>query len=356
MPVPAKTFNEVVQYLSHHEESLRIKKLIFCLCRKYWENNADILNSISWESLLQEIIQQKPNNDKLTFSIYKLVKTLNRPKIYASVAKVVIEQVSRLYQTPDPGHTQLLTSSNTPSSPEDEVRQIVNFLAQHPESERIKKILFTACKNRWHGRPEDIDSDGLEELVFELKQEYPDGESLKKNLYRIAEHTNKKELYLRICELIYSQIEPLYLSNNNVIETQKEITTFEGQIINIDKNIEAIDKFAAHHQLSNLTSIQSAPPAYDPFEVRMEILNYTNPFRAKILLFSLLFHSGDAKGQDWSTLRCYTLDDLVARVIKSGQSIQAIESQLKQISQAQTDAEANLHTAAILVQVLRPLI
>jgi hypothetical protein len=87
--------------------------------------------------------------------------------------------------------------------------------------------------------------------------------------------------------------------------------------------------------------------------MRMEIFQYTNPLRAKILLFSILFHPWDRSGQDWSTLRSYTIDDLLEQVIQSGKSIKDIESQLYRVSKVQTDVDANLHTASILVQALQ---
>ncbi|MFM7791975.1 MAG: hypothetical protein ACKO90_28995, partial [Microcystis panniformis] len=37
------------------------------------------------------------SKEQLTFSVYKLVKTLNRPEVYAVVATVIIEQISKLY-------------------------------------------------------------------------------------------------------------------------------------------------------------------------------------------------------------------------------------------------------------------
>jgi hypothetical protein len=43
MQLSMDVFNEVVRYLDSHEEKLRIKKLIFCICKKYWENAPNIL-------------------------------------------------------------------------------------------------------------------------------------------------------------------------------------------------------------------------------------------------------------------------------------------------------------------------
>jgi hypothetical protein len=403
MQVSTETLQEVAQYLEQHEESLRIKKLIFCICKKYWENDASILSSISLTDLLGELIQQKPNNDQLTFSIYKLVKTLNRPKVYASVAKVIIEQVGSLYQASssydtevlsppsaevlDSPQTQLITPPvaapvNTPNSL-DLVDKAANYFNGHPESARIKKLLFAAAKTRWENSLVAIDSYGVRNLICELKQNHPQKQSLKDTLNRIAENINKKELYLVIAHLIYSQIELLYTEDLGEAESldnsenDEESPVFNTQIIHINNafnapdaqaNLEtpandrefhtAIIEFDDQPMMTELKIANAAPITpetneYDPFEMRMEIFQYTNPLRAKILLFSILFHPWDRSGQDWSTLRSYTIDDLLEQVIQSGKSIKDIESQLYRVSKVQTDVDANLHTASILVQALQ---
>ena len=384
MQVSSETFQEVAQYLDRHEESVRVKKLIFCICKKYWENDSNILNSVPFEDLLQELIQQKNSNDQLTFSIYKLVKTLNRPKVYASVAKVIIEQVGKLYQSSTSYDTELLGASVSPititnPTPDlgEQVEQIVNYLIKHPESPRIKKLLFAACKNKWENSLVSIDSYGIGNLVQELKQIYPDKNSLKTSLERIAENINKKDLYLAIASIIYSQMVSLYSSDSPPGEKEEETPVFSTQIIRFDNALEnpeaaeveisqasrvpfdtaivAFDESPVMTALevSGVTSVQPTGKEYDPFEIRMEILQYTNPLRAKILLFSVLFHPWDRTGQDWSTLRSYTLDDLLEQLIQSGKSIKDIETQLYRVSKTQTDVEANLHSSSVLVQALQ---
>lgn len=76
MSIPQESVIEAAHYLEEHDEGQRIRKLLFCLCKKYWENDPNVLNSQNLESLLLELIQLKPNIEQLTFSLYKLVKTL----------------------------------------------------------------------------------------------------------------------------------------------------------------------------------------------------------------------------------------------------------------------------------------
>jgi len=96
MQLSIDVFNDVVRCLDSHEEKLRIKKLIFCICKKYWENDPNILNTVAMEDLVNELVQLKTSKEQLTFSVYKLVKNLSRPEVYAGVAPVIIKQISKL--------------------------------------------------------------------------------------------------------------------------------------------------------------------------------------------------------------------------------------------------------------------
>ncbi|MGL5035320.1 MAG: hypothetical protein ACRC6M_16150, partial [Microcystaceae cyanobacterium] len=101
MPPSPQLLNQAASYLEQHEEVQRIQKLLFCLCKKYWENDPNVLDSIPVGQLLQELVQAKPSIEQVTFSMYKLVKTLNRPKVYTGVAKVILDQLGPLYTADD---------------------------------------------------------------------------------------------------------------------------------------------------------------------------------------------------------------------------------------------------------------
>ncbi|MFM7713476.1 MAG: hypothetical protein ACKO7A_12405, partial [Microcystis sp.] len=66
MQLSSDVFNQVVRYLDSHEEKLRIKKLIFCICKKSWENDPNILNSVGMEDLVKELVELKTSKEQLT--------------------------------------------------------------------------------------------------------------------------------------------------------------------------------------------------------------------------------------------------------------------------------------------------
>ena len=402
MQLSIDVFNDVVRYLDSHEEKLRIKKLIFCICKKYWENEPNILNSVAMEDLVKELVQLKTNKEQLTFSVYKLVKTLNRPQVYLGVATVIIEQISQLYSNVAAAYdNQLLlvepevnpsftTVNNDVNNEEDNLlRQVVSGIENHRETARIKKLMFAACKNRWENDQAVINNYGLKNIVLELQRNNPNFLSLRQTLRQVAENINKKALYLALADIILTQLEHLYDTDNDDEEEDNESKSqrFNTQIVDLKNDSDSAAKttsfstsrsdpvdfsssiinlnepqlvmelpFAEPAYSNNNPSNFPQIPAYDPFEIRLEIFQYANPLRAKILIFSLLFHPWDRSGQDWSTLRSYTLEDLLKKLIQSGKSLQDIEVQLYNIAQTQMDTDANVQTASILVQTLQKIL
>ncbi|MFO0279600.1 MAG: hypothetical protein ACK51U_00785 [bacterium] len=390
MQLSIDVFNDVVRYLDSHEEKLRIKKLIFCICKKYWENAPNILEGVAMEELVKELVQLKTSNEQLTFSVYELVKTLNHHEVYAGVAKVIIKQISKLYggiaaayetqlspliTAVNPRLTAVINAVN--NEEDNSLRQVVSSLENHLETERIQKLMFAACKNRWENDRSVINNYGLKNIVLELRQNNPDFLSLRQTLNQIAENINKKALYLALADIILTQLEPLYNTNNDYKEEDNESKSeiFNDQMVHLNDDCDSSAKTSSFSSsrskpvdfASSTMELPFAEPAflnnnpsnypqisdYDPFEIRLEILRYANPLRAKILIFSLLFYAWDQNSQDWLTLRSYTLEDLLQKLIESGKSLKDIEIQLYHIAQTQMDRDANLQTAGILVQALQ---
>ncbi|GBF54710.1 hypothetical protein N0824_02578 [Microcystis sp. 0824] len=402
MQLSMDVFNNVVRYLDSHEEKLRIKKLIFCICKKYWENAPNILDGVAMEDLVKELVQLKTSKEQLTLSVYKLVKNLNHPKAYLGVATVIIEQVSKLYSgiaaayetqlSPlEPAVNPRFTAVNNAVNNEEDnsLRQVVSSLENHLETERIQKLMFAACKNRWENDRSVINNYGLKNIILELRQNNPNFFSLRETLNQVAENINKKALYISLAEIILTQLEPLYDSDRDYEEDESNSQIFNDQMVHLNDDCDSSAKTASFSSsrtrskpvefpssiialnepqvvmglhFSESASLKNNPSnspqiaAYDPFEIRLEILYYANPLRAKILIFSLLFYPWDQNSQDWLTLRSYTLEDLLQQLIESGKSLKDIEIQLYHIAQTQMDRDANVQTAGILVQALQKII
>lgn len=402
MQLSIDVFNDVVRYLDSHEENLRIKKLIFCLCKKYWENDPSILNTVAMKDLVKELVRIKTSKKQLTFSIYKLVRTLNRPKIYLAVATIIIEKISKLYGNvtaaynnqlllvePEVNPSFTTVNSDVNNEKDNLLRQVVSRLENHRETARIKKLMFAACRNRWENDRAVINSYGLKNIILELQRNNTNFLSLRQTVSQVAKNINKKALYLTLADIVLTQLEPLYDHDKDYEEedNKSKIQILNTQIFHLKNESDSVAKTGSFSSsrsktidfASSLIDVNEPPsvmeshdagPAslnknsgnsqqitvYDPFETRLEIFQYTNPLRAKILIFSLLFHPWDRSDQDWSTLGSYTLEDLLQQLIQTGKSLKDIEVQLYHIAKTQMDRDANVQTAGIVVQALQRIL
>ncbi|NJP18624.1 MAG: hypothetical protein HC763_06295 [Hydrococcus sp. CRU_1_1] len=101
---------------------------------------------------------------------------------------------------------------------------------------------------------------------------------------------------------------------------------------------------------------EQTPKIIDFFELRLEIMQYTIPLRAKVLLFSVLYQTWDKDNQDWAMLRSYSLEDLLKELIQNTKNINDIESKLFAASRVLTDFEANMQTAGTIVEAIKPFV
>ncbi|MCU0535538.1 MAG: hypothetical protein MUD14_16735 [Hydrococcus sp. Prado102] len=383
MSLPIKLINEAARHLEDQEEALRIKKVLFCLCKRYWENNLIILNAFSVSDLLEEILRNYSTFDSFKNALVKLIKTLNRPNIYTEVGKVVFNCVNKLYKYVD---EEPQTAIVVKSVDNNLLSSVALKLQSHQEKSRIKKVVYSVCKKRWENDIQVIENYNFQDLIAELIQRYPTKEDLQKALIKLVQNINKQNLYLAISNLIVSQLGSLY-NNRQATSTFEEEgnTQFTNtQFVQVNNSYyitpNPIEPQPLAHQnfgkpiidLSAQPIIEQTPQTLPPtpqtsqpepspkkidfFELRLEIMQYTNPLRAKVLLFSVLYQSWDKDNQDWAMLRSYSLDDLLRELIQNTKNLTDIESKLFAAARVLTDFESNMQTAGTIVEALKPFV
>lgn len=384
MQLSSDVFDDSVQYLEHHQESLRIKKLIFCLCKKHWENDPNILNSLPLKDLILELIQIIPNRDQLKLSLYQLVKSLNRPKIYAAVAKVILEKVDYIYndlnREPEIFQGEQGSQGNHIKDLDLILEKVIANLNNHQQAARIKKLLFAVSQNRWENNLDEINIYQLKNLLTDILQCYPTPRDLEIVFKKIIEKMNKRKLYLAISQVILTQLEDLYNNLPEAVDSEVQTTeiSYGTQIIPLPNlpntpqpppqshssqdspfGTSVID-ITSEEIRTEIQQIKEVPPppskTYDLFELRLQIMQYTSPLQAKILLFSLIFHPWERSGQDWSMLRSYILDDLLDQVLQSGRSVAEIEAKLYTAAKSLADRDVYLQTASTILETLKPFL
>lgn len=396
MPLSPERLAQAARYLEQHEEAQRIQKLIFCLCKKYWENDPNILNSISFDQLVQELIQTRPTMEKLNFSLYKLVKTLNRPKVYAGMAKVVLDQLGPIYRDAEEEAKANIIDVDVKSqesetqfglSPAIAVQETVldvnilaervaQNLARQAEQERIKKLMFAVDRGYWENDLKAIENYGFTQLVADLRQTFPTKDDLRRGFKDIVQNINKSTLYLGITDVILKQMDCLYQElaaggrdNPDIVAPHlpsaivRTSSPPSGQRVAPAQEVTAIVGVKpAGRNAAGVTVLETpaalkrlVPEDYNLFELRLSIMQNTNPLRAKILLFSIRFHTWDNSAQDWSMLRSYGLDDLLEQVILCGKPLAAIEEEIYEKASLLDEAETYAQTASAIVQVLKSI-
>ena len=76
-----KLLQQIVNYLDNHQEKIRIKKMLYCLCINRWEKDVDYLSSINSEYLIEQILREYTTLSELKILLQKILQTVNKPKL-----------------------------------------------------------------------------------------------------------------------------------------------------------------------------------------------------------------------------------------------------------------------------------
>ncbi len=92
------------------------------------------------------------------------------------------------------------------------------------------------------------------------------------------------------------------------------------------------------------------------YDLKQEIMQYTNPLRAKIMLFYAIYQI-DTSEQHWSIVRTCTLDDLLIRMFQHhGKDINEIQNQLMEVANSSIEGlepEDNVQAVSAIVESIK---
>jgi hypothetical protein len=86
-----------VRTLTTHDQSLRIKKLVFATYQSAWENDSKVLEQCDLRSLLLSLRDRYPALPDLEAQLQWIVAGLNRQDLYREVADAVVKQLQPWY-------------------------------------------------------------------------------------------------------------------------------------------------------------------------------------------------------------------------------------------------------------------
>ncbi len=177
-------------------------------------------------------------------------------------------------------------------------------LEHHPQQLRIKKLIYFVSHRQWPSDRIPQDLMQLNHLVPILLDQVTTAQDLAHLLSRRAAKLNKSRVYLPIADTISQILAPLCQS----------IPEMQG--------------YASAEELGS--SPIKTGTIYSLFDLKAALMQSTNPLKAKILIFSALYHPFSFKRQDWLNLKQRPLDKLLQTLFTTYPSFAALEQKLMQ--------------------------
>jgi adenylate cyclase len=110
---PMETLHQdIAELLDQTHETVRMKKMLYCLCYDSWENDSDRILSIPTITLVSELYRQITTIQGLQNRLRTILLRLNRKTKYAPIANLIFEECQILYPEGDnqismPGSVQI---------------------------------------------------------------------------------------------------------------------------------------------------------------------------------------------------------------------------------------------------------
>lgn len=224
-------------------------------------------------------------------------------------------------------------------------------LGQHENARRIKKLIYCACKSEWENDQNVIDRFSLTELIQELCSFYPTLEHLNYTLSEIVKTLNKPGEYSIVANVILQEIEQLYIiaeEATGIIFAQPEQEEATGIMFAQPQpqiSSHAVEEFS-HYQIKS---------EYNPFDLRQNIMKYTNPLRAKLVLFFAIENKAYFQEEDWLQLKNEELDGLLGKIFDISDTARELESRLNNAVISLGNNDDNIQAADAIIQSMQGL-
>jgi hypothetical protein len=318
---------QVVNYLDKHQEAVRIKKMLYCLCTGRWEKDSDYLSSINFQYLVEQIVRENTTLDLFRVLLQDLIKTVNKPKKYIEIAKVIYLSIGQLYpefrqehrgKTPAPAPAPPVPNPEpTNSSPDQGVPSAFQrAYAPEPTQLNSHEESLPAALERAYA-PEPTQAFASQMLPSALQRAYA------------PEPTQ--------------QFNPQAPVDDDVDESAYE--TYCAPYLSEEDELGHVESVQANHQA----------PEYDLFVLRQNVMSYTNPLRAKIILLLMLQPNFNFSSQSVGTIREHQLDDLLLEVLQIYPTMPQLEESMTYAVEQLVEIEEYGKAANGLLQSLAPL-
>lgn len=371
---PEDLLGVAVNALMAHEQAIRVKKLIFAIYQQAWENDPAVLNQFDLRTLLMALRDRYPIAGDLELQLQRVVLGLNHQGVYAEVAALILRTVHPWYvRTLKPTTEELENESTvlTVRSLEERCASAAQQLNQQADGLRLRKLLYCLAHNTWENDNAVLEQVDLPCLIQQVFQATPQIQDLRYHLGRIVGRLNRRREYTRLANILIQVLQPIYattamqlsvLPSRDVQDSAPEhtvVTPMPTQILSGEREVTTLQAAApplAHQGIA----VSGAGIGYRPvrdrrvlFDLRVDIAQYANPLRAKILLHSCLHGPFSYTSQDWLTLKRTTLEDLLHSIFEYCPSYADLESKLTIMAHCLGQSEEILPVADSITRAIR---
>lgn len=355
MIVSPSRLQAIAQKLAQEQNFLRIKKLLIYACTQTWQSDPEQIQAADLTQLLQTLLAVASTPESLQTYLHTVVVTLNKAADYASVAQTLMAQITPLYPPSCPVPLQADANQY-----HDRYQAIATALNHHPQQLRIKKLLILACRNEWvSDRTQLAQIDGMT-LVQDLHRLAPTLKSLQLILNSRVKKLSKQEEYHCIATQIVQAMQMLYnLRSEPVAHPVSTADTTEFFSASLSHE-------SSNHSLPSPPAVEISPvsaplrltqsvEAIDLFDVRLELIQYSNPLRLKILLFSLLHEVFTSMSDQYLILKGHELDELLRIMLQTYKQFDDLTARLTQVARQLDPAGDYSAVAQTILRSVKPL-
>jgi hypothetical protein len=332
---------QVVNYLDKHQEAVRIKKMLYCLCTGRWEKDTDYLNSINFQYLIEQIVRENNTLELLRVLLQNLIGTVNKPKQYIAVAKIIYLAIGQLY----PEFNQQHGNRSKPAPAKAEVAPISSVTESYPELTNPSLSLGVPSSMQRAYAPEPTQSDlGVPSSLQRAYAPEPT------QLTDMGVPSSLQRAYAPSPTQAFESQAPI---DDDVDESAYETycaTELDGE----DQYHQGQYQQDQYHQEAAYDD-RPVVPEYDAFVLRQNVMSYANPLRAKIILLLMLRPDFNFSSQSVTMMREYQLDDLLLEVLTNYSTMQLLEENMALAVEQLVEIEEYGKAASGLLQSLIPI-
>jgi class 3 adenylate cyclase len=338
------SYQQIAHSIDRSTDPIRLKKLLFYICRRQWESDLTRLTQVDTALLVQEIHRATLDGNQLHQTLAQFVQTLNKSVEYEVVSQSLIAHFLPLYpelQALVVASTKTAATQSAANATDFLYRDVAHQIEQNSYILRFKKLIVYVCKNQWISDSEQLAAFDTALLLKELQTLAPTLERLQTSLDAVVKTLSKQTEYTLIATELITQLGLMYpespvLERSPAQPPPSPVAATQNPPITAD-----LDQ-----------PLKSVPNLFD---VRLGILKYTNPLRAKILVFSTLHSDFTFSSADWLDLKMYELDGLLRELVQNFQTYTDLEAVLYSTARRLPEPEAGVQAADTIVKCVRTL-